>query len=240
MSAVAAHHRLRVDGLQLGGLQLQAALEFRAPWTVVFGPSGSGKSSLLRAMCGLLAGAQVEFARQPQGRWQRLDALAPERRGLAYAPQGALLFPHLTVWENVAFAARCRGLGRRQVAESVTEALALLGLEAMAERRPAGLSGGERQRVALARALAVPSPSLLLLDEPFTGLDRELRETLLERMRVAMVQRGVPVISVTHDVEEALRLQAEVVRLAEGRVLAQGTATEVLASERAAMLRVLG
>jgi molybdate transport system ATP-binding protein len=121
----------------------------------------------------------------------------------------------------------------------VDEAMEMFGLEALAGQMPRELSGGERQRVSLARAFAVPAAKLMLLDEPFAGVDRGTRDGLLGRMRSLMEERGVPVVSVTHDVEEALLLGAEVVRLEDGKVVAQGPAAEVLAAERERMLSVL-
>ena len=290
MTAAPSHHRLHVQA-DLGALRLDTRLEFAAPWTVIFGPSGSGKSSLLRAMCGLLHATHLEFAGCPpdpaggRGRSAAIDPAAVNRadtervdidradtdqadidreplagvdidgpghhtpahlRRIAYAPQGAVLFPHLTVRENVAFSLNSR---RREVNaqptqfalgfDGIDEALKLFALSALAGRRPRDLSGGERQRVNLARAFAVPAPQLMLLDEPFTGIDRATRATLLPTMREQLAASGIPVISVTHDVEEALLLNAEIVRLEAGRVLAQGPARQVLAAEREHMLRVL-
>jgi molybdate transport system ATP-binding protein len=139
------------------------------------------------------------------------------------------------VQENVAFAPR----NSSQNAASVDESLAIFELAALASRMPRDLSGGQQQRVNLARAFAVPAPKLMLLDEPFSGIDRALRDTLLPKMRERMAALGVPVISVTHDVEEALLLGADVVRLQDGKVVAQGPAAVVLAAERDRMLRVL-
>ncbi len=265
MTRPPTHHRLHVEAA-LGALLLDAHLEFAAPWTVIFGPSGSGKSSLLRAMCGLLGAARTEFAcRNPTAAcavatgavathtdapWEPIDGpghhTPPHLRRLAYAPQGAVLFPHLTVRENVAFSLNSP---RREVNaqptqfalgfDGIDEALELFALSVLAGRRPRDLSGGERQRVNLARAFAVPAPQLMLLDEPFTGIDRATRATLLPTMREQLAASGIPVISVTHDVEEALLLNAEIVRLEAGRVLAQGPARQVLAAEREHMLRVL-
>ncbi len=230
----AAHHRLRVQG-RIGALPLHVHTSFRAPWTVLFGPSGCGKSTLLRAMCGLNAGLKVEFSRHDApGVWTALQDAShsrpPERRALAYAPQQAVLFPHLSVLENIGFASAVRGLPSENTG-GAREAIALLELEPLAKRMPRDLSGGERQRVSLARALAVPQPKLLLLDEPFSGVDRTLRNRLLPRMRDWLAERKVPVVSVTHDVDEVFLLGAEVVHLGEGRVLAQGTPREVLAEE---------
>jgi len=184
-------------------------------------------------MCGVLGVGSVEFARCVDGAWVEMAGVEVERRRIAYAPQGAAVFPHLSVGENV-------GFGAGGSAGMVDEAMEMFGLEALAGRSVRGLSGGERQRVSLARAFAVPGAELMLLDEPFTGVGREAREVLLVRMREVMVRRGVAVVSVTHDVEEALMLGAEVVRLEAGKVVAQGAAAEVLAVERERMLAVLG
>jgi molybdate transport system ATP-binding protein len=157
-------------------------------------------------------------------------------RSIGYAPQGAVLFPHLSVRENIAFASQAR---RSPDDQSIAAAIDLFELGRLAHRMPRDLSGGERQRVNLARAFAVPAARLLLLDEPFTGVDRNLRDTLLPRMQQHAAKLGLPVLSVTHDVEEALLLGAEVVRIEQGAVIDQGPASRVLADERARMLSVL-
>jgi len=233
------HHRLRV-GAELGALRLDVALELSAGWTVLFGPSGCGKTSVLRAMGGVLPGTVVEFARRgSDGGWVELGGRAPDCRGLGYAPQSGALFPHLSVRENVEFASSVCGDPARE-AMIVDEALSLFRLHALCGRMPRELSGGERQRVNLARAFAVPHACLLMLDEPFAGLDRGLRDELLPGMVEWVRGRRLPVVSVTHDVDEALLLGAETVRMEGGRVVAQGTAREVLAEERVRMLQNLG
>lgn len=236
------HHLLRVDA-NLGALRVSATMTLSAPWTILFGPSGSGKSSILRAACGLLSSADVDFARSvpsiPSG-WDELQtthhAIPTHRRNLAYAPQGAILFPHLTVRQNIAFAG---DVLHRPHSPLIESALDLFQLGPLAHRLPRDLSGGERQRVNLARAFAVPTPHLILLDEPFTGVDRSLRDILLPGMQQHAAQQGIPVLSVTHDIEEALILDAEVIRLEQGSVIDQGPASRVLADERARMLNIL-
>lgn len=230
------HHELRVVGRR-GAVQLDVELAFSAPWTVIFGPSGSGKSTLLRAMCGLLPELQTRFRRYESSAWSNVAATPVAQRGIAYAAQGAAVFPHLTVRENVGFALECRGVRDMQL---VDEAVELFVLRGLLQRRPRELSGGEQQRVSLARAFAVPEAKLLLLDEPFTGVDRRMRDGMLERMRQRAERLGVPVISVTHDVEEALRLEAAVVRLDAGRVVGRGPAREALYEERERMREVIG
>jgi ABC-type sulfate/molybdate transport systems ATPase subunit len=213
-----SHHRLALD-TQLGALHIQATLELSAPWTILFGPSGSGKTSILRSLCGLLP---------------TQNQLPPHRRNLAYAPQDPAIFPHLTVRQNVAFP-----LAVRNLKPKIDELLEIFALTTLADRLPRDLSGGELQRVNLARALAVPTPSLLVLDEPFTGIDRTTRKLLIAKLAA----RNIPILSVTHDVEEAIlihtEIQAEVIRIDSGRILAQGPAAEVLAPERAQLLQTL-
>jgi molybdate transport system ATP-binding protein len=240
--AESRHHRLGVHAV-LGALELEAALDFAAPWTVIFGPSGSGKSSLLRAGCGLMAGAEVEFLRRDGDAWVRVDEMEPYRRLLGYAPQQSALFPHLSVRENVAFATAQKPKGRaawKRANDVVDAAIEVFALGDLAGRRPRELSGGEAQRVNLARAFVVPGVRLMLLDEPFSGVDRKMRDAMLPRMKEWLRELDLPVISVTHDVDEALLVGAEVVRLESGRVVAQGPAAEILAEERARMIEVLG
>ena len=237
-----AHHELAVSGT-LGSLSLRFEARFAAPWTVLFGPSGCGKSTILRAMCGLTEGLAVRFLRfhstgQPLV-LQRDDLHMPSaRRKLGYAPQSAGLFPHLSVAENVSFALRVRAR-KPESSSLVDDAVNLMRLRNLRDRLPRELSGGERQRVSLARALAVPDSCVLLLDEPFAGIDRALRDQLLSDIQQWAEQRRLPVISVTHDVDEAFLLRAEVLRLNSGSVIAQGQPSEVLADEAARMQRAL-
>lgn len=224
------HHRLEVEG-RVGAFTLGVSAELRAPWTVLFGPSGCGKSTLLRALCGLTPHLSTTFTRHSSdGASQNLQDLPPERRQLAYAPQHAALFPHLTVQQNITFASTLRWSSSLQRSPA-QEAITLFDLTPLLQKRPQDLSGGERGRVNLARAFAVPEPRLLLLDEPFTGIDRAYRNDLIARMRSWIEARGLPVLSVTHDVDEVFLLRAEVIRLREGQVIAQGLARDVLREE---------
>jgi ABC-type Fe3+/spermidine/putrescine transport system ATPase subunit len=225
------HHHLTVTG-QRGTVRFDIALELRAPWTILFGPSGSGKSTILRAACGLTPSLHSQFHRNADD----LTNTPPHQRRIAYAPQGAAIFPHLTVRENIAYPSRAQGTADPVLIDAAIE-LFLLG--AMIHRMPRDLSGGERQRVALARAFAVPNAKLMLLDEPFTGIDRRMRDALLPRMIDRAASLNIPVVSVTHDVEEALLLEAEVIRLDSGRITARGPARDVLYEERTRMRSVL-
>ncbi len=162
----------------------------------------------------------------------------PRDRHIAYAPQQPSLFPHLTVADNVAFAQKS-SRSSTPSEENINEAIKLFRLEDLIHRYPKNLSGGERQRVNLARAFAVPNPQLMLLDEPFNGIDRPLRDAILPELRETLRLSGIPVVSVTHDVEEAFRLQAEVVILRDGRIQAEGYVSKVLAEERLSIFDAL-
>lgn len=231
------HHRIDLE-CTLGNLHLHIGTAFEHPWSILFGPSGSGKSSILRALCGLLPNTQPRIFRgDPPGQHNiDLSNLPPHRRAIAYAPQQPSLFPHLSVRDNIAFSQTIRSQPASPLLDDV---ITLFDLRTLSHRTPARLSGGERQRVNLARAFAVPDAKLILLDEPFTGLDLALRDHLLPRMKVFLAARNIPSISVTHDVDEALLLDAEIFRIDSGRILTHGPARAVLAAERARLLDTL-
>ncbi len=237
------HHRLGVR-CRIGSLQIEVDLELSAPWTLLFGPSGSGKSSLLRAACGLSDCEGVTFARHlHEDNWLTLqddsDHMPAHLRDLRWAPQHASLFPHLTVRENIEFGTRCAHSSTAQNQARIADAMRLFRLDNLVSRRPRDLSGGERQRVNLARAFAAPGCKLMLLDEPFNGIDHALRDELLPEMRAWLRDHNIPALSVTHDVEEALQLQADVVLLRDGKVEAQGPASEVLQKDRVRLMSSL-
>jgi ABC-type Fe3+/spermidine/putrescine transport system ATPase subunit len=188
----------------------------------LLGPSGSGKSTLLRIIAGL------EEAEGGQIFWNGEDLrhVPAHRRGFGLMFQDYALFPHLNVFENVAFGLRMAGLPREEVRQRVEEALRLVNMSAFANRRVTDLSGGEQQRVALARALA-PRPRLLMLDEPLGALDRTLREELLEDLRHLLHTTRIPAIYVTHDQEEAFALADRLILLHEGKIEQVGTPQEV-------------
>jgi molybdate transport system ATP-binding protein len=150
--------------------------------------------------------------------------------------QEPALFPHLSVERNILFG--LRALDRKARERRLAEMLALFGIESLAARVPSRLSGGEQQRVALARALA-PKPRLLLLDEPFGALDSHLKEGLLTTLVDALAAEGTAALYVSHDVAEAFQLDAEVLLLEDGKLVAQGPAATVLAEHRARLLRQL-
>jgi iron(III) transport system ATP-binding protein len=186
--------------------------------TALLGPSGCGKTTLLRLIAG--------FERADSGRiaigGQEVGHLPPERRRVGYVPQEGALFPHLTVAGNVAY-----GLDRQgRRSGRVAQVLALTGLQDLADRYPRQLSGGQQQRTALARALA-PRPRLVLLDEPFNALDRELRTTVCRDVAAALRAAGATAVLVTHDPEEAFVSADQVAVMHGGRIAQCGRPEQV-------------
>ncbi|MBJ7460975.1 MAG: ABC transporter ATP-binding protein [Ilumatobacteraceae bacterium] len=176
----------------------------------ILGPSGSGKSSLLRIICGLTPPSSGTV--QLQGK--DITHVAPHRRNIGMVFQGTFLFPHLTVSGNIAYGLKMRKDSKESQELRVEEMLNLVHLSNFSERDIAHLSGGETTRVAIARALA-PAPSLLLLDEPLTGLDEHLRIDLAKDLRTALTASGITAILVTHDRNEAATIADRVVQFSE-------------------------
>lgn len=189
---------------------------------VIVGPSGCGKSTLLRILSGLATPTTgtVRLAGQD------VTHVPPYARDVNQVFQSYALFPHLDVAGNVAFGLRMRGIGARERDERVREALALVALDGLASRRPDALSGGQRQRVALARAL-VCRPRLLLLDEPMSALDAELRQRVRGELRALQRRLGTTFVLVTHDQDEALGMGDRVAVLRGGRLEQLGPTREV-------------
>ena len=197
-----------------------------APGEVVclLGPSGCGKSTLLRVAAGLERPTEGQILINDQEVAGRNAFVPPEKRGVGLMFQDFALFPHLTIVDNVAF-----GLKSLPKAVAEREALAMLarvGLESYAESYPHILSGGQQQRVALARAI-VPRPSVMLMDEPFSGLDVQLRESMQEETLTLLRETRATSIIVTHNPEEALRLGDRIAVMREGRIVQVGKAEEL-------------
>ncbi len=176
----------------------------------ILGPSGSGKSSLLRIICGLTPPSSGTV--QLQG--EDITHVTPHRRNIGMVFQGTFLFPHLTVSENIAYGLKMRKDNKESQELRVNEMLDLIHLTNFAQRDVEHLSGGEATRVAIARALA-PAPSLLLLDEPLTGLDEHLRIDLAKDLRTALTASGITAILVTHDRNEAATIADRVVQFSD-------------------------
>ncbi len=203
------------------------SLEFKDDeFSVLVGPSGCGKSTILRCIAGLerITSGEIEcggllFA------GERCH-LPPEQRGLGMVFQSYAIWPHLSVFENIAYPLKLRRVERGKMKEAVRSTADLLGLGALLDRNATRLSGGEQQRVALARAL-VYRPRVLLLDEPLSNLDAKIRREVRSELRNIQEKLGVTVIYVTHDQEEAMVLGDQVVVLKDGLVIQNGSPSEV-------------
>lgn len=180
--------------------------------TALLGPSGSGKTSVLRALAGL--DRHPGTIRFGEILWQDHETFVPpHRRHVGYVFQGAGLLPHLTVRQNLSFAIARAPEGPF----ALDDMIARTGIGALLDRSPDRLSGGEAQRAGIARAL-MSQPQLLLMDEPLSGLDREARAALLGALEDLLSDIAIPVVYVTHDIEEAARLAVQSIRLKAGRV----------------------
>jgi len=216
---------------QLGTFRLDVDLRSAGPVLGIFGASGSGKTTVLHALAGFLRPDEArilalgrELCIRPGGSW-----LPPERRRLAFVTQDALLFPHLSVRGNLAYAA---GAAERLESEHGRHILDVLQIAATLDRSVLHLSGGERQRVALGRAL-LAEPQLMLLDEPTSALDAELSRDVLGLLMQIKRELQVPMVFVTHRAPELLALADDCVVLEAGRVVEQGVPVEVLQRPRA-------
>jgi molybdate transport system ATP-binding protein len=225
---------LRVEArTRLGALDLDLTVAVApSECLAIAGPSGAGKTSLLRVAAGLL---EPEHGLVEAGGETWLDTrrgvdLPPERRRCGYLFQEYALFPHLSAWQNVAYP--LRGSDRRQRA---TALLDRFGMSDLADARPRTLSGGERQRVALARALA-REPDVLLLDEPLSALDARTRAGAVRELGALLRDADVPAVLVTHDFAEAAALGDRVAIVDAGRLLQEGTPSELAAAPQSAFV----
>jgi molybdate transport system ATP-binding protein len=216
-------------GVRRGDLQVEVGLDVAdGEVLAVLGPNGAGKSTLLRVLAGLL-GPDAGRVAVDGAVWDDPAAgvhLAPHERSLGMVFQDHLLFPHLSVVENVAFGLRTRGVRRAEARQRAREWLARVGLDGLGERRPGQLSGGQAQRTALARAL-VTDPALLLLDEPLSALDARTRLTVRAELRRHLGAFPGSTVLVTHDPVDAMALADRVVVVEEGTVVQSGTPAEV-------------
>jgi molybdate transport system ATP-binding protein len=221
---------LRLQGrLQRGELGLELDLEVPMGSTLArVGPNGAGKSTCLSLLAGLLrlANGSLRLGARALDEPSTRTFVLPEARAIGYLPQEPLLFPHLSVADNVAYGLRARGADRLVVRSRVAAWLERVGLGELAARRPRELSGGEAQRVALARALAT-EPQLLLLDEPLAAVDASARLSLRHELQRHLAAFAGPRVIVTHDPVDAFVLADRIAVLEAGRVVQIGTAAEI-------------
>jgi len=205
----------------------QLSLQIKAgTFTAILGPSGCGKTTLLRAIAGLVrpSSGAIRFGKQLVSISSLV--LPPHKRKIGYLPQEAALFPHLTVFENIAYALEREKFTKDQKRKIVHEMLELIGLVGYGDRMPSELSGGQQTRVALARALAL-EPKVVLLDEPFSALDATLRSELREEVTSLLKKRGATTLMVTHDREEALVTADMIALMRDGKIVQHGAPDEV-------------
>ena len=208
--------------------------------TVLLGESGAGKSTVLRILAGLLHPEQghIVFEGVTYFDSERRIAIPPQQRPFGYVFQDYALFPHLSVFENVAFGLRAQYLPRQLIRQRVGEALEQVRLSGLDERRPAQLSGGQQQRVAIARALAL-QPQLLLLDEPLSALDVQTRREVRQELRRILARIGITTVFVTHQYLEALVFGHHILVLDHGQLIQQGSQRDLLERPRSSYVAEL-
>ncbi|PWC09665.1 ABC transporter ATP-binding protein [Brenneria corticis] len=203
------------EHVALDGVSLQIE---QGEFFSLLGPSGCGKTTLLNIIAGFLAPSRGAVSLGGRD----ITPLPPYQRAIGMVFQNYALFPHLSVFDNVAYGLKVKKLPRKAIAGRVKQVLELVRLEALGERMPHQLSGGQQQRVAIARALAI-EPQVLLLDEPLSNLDAKLRKEMQDELRALQRRVGITTILVTHDQEEALALSDRIGILGRGRLQQVGT-----------------
>jgi putative spermidine/putrescine transport system ATP-binding protein len=221
-------------GKAFKGTPVMSGMDFRVArgeLVSLLGPSGCGKTTLLRIIAGLTTADSGEVLLDGRS----ITSVPAHKRNISVVFQSYALFPHLTVAENVAFGLRARGHAKADCGPKVAEALALVRMSDFAERKVAALSGGQQQRVAVARALIV-DPVLLLLDEPFSALDRKLRETMQVELKTLLRDRNMTAIFVTHDQDEAMGVSDRIAVMNAGQIEQFATPSELYARPSSAFV----
>lgn len=198
----------------------------RGKFTTLLGESGSGKTTLLRLLAGFLRPDRGEITINGEVVAADDHFLPTQNRDLAMVFQSYALWPHMTVFENVGFGLRARKVAKEEIRTRVGATLELVGLGHLAGRKPASLSGGQQQRVALARSLVL-EPGLLLLDEPLSNLDADLRLQMRNQLKTLQLKTRITFVYVTHDQEEAFALSDHMIILDHGRILQQGDSRDL-------------
>ncbi len=199
--------RLKLRNFELKDISFEVE---RGEHFAIVGPTGSGKSLLLETIAGIYSPSSGRIIIDGND----VTATPPERRGVGIVYQDCMLFPHMDVYDNIAYGLRMRRVDRESIRKRVRELSKMLGIEKLLDRKPSTLSGGEKQRVAIARALAV-KPKIMLLDEPFSALDAETRVRLRDSIFRILRKEGVAVVHVTH-IEDDARTADRVARMREG------------------------
>lgn len=207
----------------LRGISLQVE---EGEFVSLLGPSGCGKTSLLRSLAGLedIQGGSITVGEKVLSR--EGYTVPPERRNVGLIFQSYALWPHMTVFKNIAYGLSLRKWDKKRIKARVSEVLGVVGLEGLEDRLPAQLSGGQMQRVAVARSLAA-APGVLLFDEPLSNLDAKLRETMRFELRRIQKSVGTTAVYVTHDQAEAMVISDRIVLMNGGEIVQQGTAREL-------------
>lgn len=193
----------------------------------LLGPSGGGKTSILR----MLAGLETPDSGEIRFHGKVVNDIPPQERGIGFVFQSYALFKHMTVFDNIAFGLKVKKAPKAKIKDRVMELVELTGLSGFEHRYPHQLSGGQRQRVAFARALA-PEPQLLLLDEPFAAIDAKIRQELRSWLRELIERVGITSIFVTHDQDEAIEVADEIMIISQGQVEQKGTPWDIYKEPR--------
>lgn len=228
-SALAVHNLVKRFGAAVAVDDVSFSLTGNEFFTLL-GPSGCGKTTTLRCVAGLEQADAGEIRIQGQPVFSSRDRLnvPTHQRPIGMVFQSYAVWPHMTVFENIAYPLRVRNLHRSRIGDRVAHVLQILDMPGMASRMPSQLSGGQQQRVALGRALAM-NPAVLLLDEPLSNLDAKLRESMRAELKHIQKTTGLPILYVTHDQEEAMALSDRIAVMSEGRVQQLATPEDIYA-----------
>jgi ABC-type Fe3+/spermidine/putrescine transport system ATPase subunit len=242
MASQPAKPHIEVEGLELyyGSVPAVRGVSFTVmpgEQLTLLGPSGCGKTTTLRAVAGLEqpSAGEIRIGGEPVYSSARRINVPAEKRGMSMVFQSYAIWPHMSVFDNVAYGLRVRRLGAAEIAEKVGRALDMVQMRDFAGRRASQLSGGQQQRVALARAF-VFQPSVLLFDEPLSNLDAKLRADMRIELRDLQHRLGITSLYVTHDLEEALAMSDRIVVMRDGRVEQIGTPDEIYGLPRSAFV----